>query len=320
MKNTKNDVKKRIKRIKVSSNDINIDIKIQDLLMINRFIRKRALIEQLMKKTGLSQVTIIRKLDYLISNKEIAIIGYDSLRKYGIEDTDKRAVYLASKETLALNTHIEAVFELFNTNDVNSALIGIRELKNYEAQYYGRYFLDKSQVDKLVKVLEKTISNKTFKDDTLRYDLLGIIFNELTRHFVIPSNKQTFVEILKELLKQYPSSEYYNKSNNPIPYITHILGIYMDHVVIDRLKYDTEACDPQILRNIEIFYSNWYPAKLIDDNKIELMKFEVELQKKKKSEAIEFIERLRRGAGLHMKDMQGTQFYDLYEKVQKANK
>lgn len=324
MKNTKNDVKMPKSRYNIKSNDINIAIKIKEYIDKERFARERDILEIFYEKYRVSKVTLKRKLVDLVEEHEIVPIEYEALEKYGIQETDKRALYYASKETIEMNNHINAVFNLLDTskdkkNDVNNAITGIRELRGYETEYYGRYFLDRNQVNKLVELLDKTISNKGFDDDKLKYDLLAIICNEITRHYIIPSNRN-FVENLKKLLKKYRSEEYYNKAANPIPFLLQMLGIYMDPIVITRLEEDAEKRNPEVLRTLENQYNSWGTSKIINDNKIKLMQFEVDLQKKGKAEAIEFVERVRKSAALCIRDMQGSKFYNLFEQVRKGDK
>lgn len=295
--------------------DINIDTIINSLLYQTTFIRESNLIRMVQERCKCSHVTVARKLSKLKEHREIIIIENNELAKYGIIEHNKRAKYIASKEILALRDHIYAVFSLFDNKNVDDTKTAVGELRNIQTSPLSQYFLNQEQIDKLVDVLDQTLSEKSFRDGALRYGILTLIEHELTIHRLKPSNKDgIFVKTLGELLKQYPTTSYNGRSDSPLPHITHLLGVYMDHVVIERLKKDAETCDPQTFRMIEIVYSNWYTAKLIENSKTELMNFEGQLRRKGKLEAIDFIERLRRGAALNLRDQRGGVLYDLYEK------
>ena len=131
---------------------------------------------------------------------------------------------------------------------------------------------------------------------------MGILVNEISTNETKPSDKDAFLETLRALLDSYPTAEFYNKPNNPIPSLIQILGMYRDNYVVKRLKYDAENCSPQILLAIGSWYSNHFTAKIIENNRIDLVKFGVKLQKLKKREAIDFIENMRRNAASTLRD------------------
>jgi len=318
MKKQKNDGKiPKHKNIQIRS-AIDIDILIKSILYQQTYIRVRDLIKKAGGRGHCSDSTAARRLHNLKRDREIIIIEHKDLGKYGIKDSDGRSTYAASTEILDLRDHIESVFSLFDNKNTDDVKTGIRELRRIQTSPFSRYFLNQDQVDKLVGLLDWTLDEESFKDDTLRYDILTSIVHELTIHRLKPSNKNgSFVETLEQLLKYYPTSNYDGRPDSPLPQIMHLLGVYMDDIVINRLTNDAETCDPQTFRRIEIIYSDWYTAKLIEDSKTELMNFENGLQKKGKIEAIEFIERLRNGATLNLINQRGGALYDLYEKVGK---
>jgi hypothetical protein len=311
--------KRRRYVVKKERSDINLDIIIKSLLDQYTFIRERDLIKLVVKQSGRSDITVMHRLSSLKEEGEIIIIENADLKKYGIKEASKKAVYVASKEILMMRDHIVEVFKLLRSKNVNDVKIGVRELRNIQTNPQQRYVLYQEQIDTISYLLADTNLEGSFKDDTLRYDLLALIDHELLRHKLKPSDKQTFVETLKSLLEQYPTSNYDAQANSPLPHLMHLLGVYMNSSVIDRLEHDAENIDPQKFGIIEQIYSNWYEAKLIEDNKTRLMKFEAKLQEKGKLEAIEFIERLRRGAGLNLQGSKGSPIHDMYEKSSGRN-
>jgi len=298
----------------IRRNDTRIDIEIKTLLVRNRFVRKRDLIKQLKEKFDLSKITIERKIKNALERKEIAKIYVNDFNRYGINEVNKNAVYITLNQTLELNKYITAIFDLLVTNDLSDIKLGARELLQYDTSHFGQNFLDIEQLDVLVNVLDKSISDSNFKDDELRYTLVSIIFNEISTKRIKPSDKEEFISTLKQLLHEYPTNDFYNKSFNLIPNLIYLLGIYMNDAVIERLNYDALNCSNEVLRNIEPYYSHMFTSKIIENSRIKLLKLVGELQKANKKEALQFVENIRRNAAYNMNNIETNPYYiELFE-------
>ena len=213
-----------------------------------------------------------------------------------ITKTDKRFVYVASKETKDMKDYIDAIFKQLESNDTSKIKFAIKELKNFEKNYFKAYFLDSDQLNTLSNILDKSMQVDDLKDPEFRCDLLGIILNEITMNRTEPTNKKAFLETLKSLLDNCPSQDYFAKPYNPIPFIIKILGIYRDKAVIERLKQDTKTLPPQVLNDTIVCYNTKFTAKVIEQNKIDLFNLGTELQNSNKKEAIAFLDQIRNQA------------------------
>jgi hypothetical protein len=309
------DDRKKRKDIDIKKVDIDIGKEILKLLSITPFMKMITVINDIRGRANVSRITVVRRIKRLAYEKELARIHADEFSRYGIQEDDKRQVYLASKETLKLKEHVEEIFKLFESKklDPNEVKIGARELRYYEQVYFRQYFLDANHLNILADILEKSITNNELNDDELRSILVGVLLNEICTNGIKPSNQEAFVETLGTLLDQHPTSEFYNKPNNPIGNIIYILGVLRSPKVIERLKQDAATCPANILQNISSYYTNKFTAKIIEDSGLELMKYEAKLQKDRKVEALDFIENVRRQAAYDLRELKTTGQKLLYE-------
>jgi hypothetical protein len=141
----------------------------------------------------------------------------------------------------------------------------------------------------------------------------------ISNNRIRPSDEKAFIETLRTLSDLYPTNEFHANPNNPIGYIIQILGVYRDGKVIDRLENDALNCDPKIFQQISWYYQNKFVAKVIDDNNLNLMKYEAKLQKASKVEALDFVEGVRRYAANELRGLRTTTEKWLYEDLDNSD-
>jgi hypothetical protein len=302
MKKSKTEHKQKSDGVDIQENDVSFDIELTNMLYANPIVRKEELITYLVKKVKLSRRTIERRLRAELKvQTKIAPIRSEEFDRYGIETTNRRAVYITLKETKDLTKYLDAIFKLLKAKDANDIKLGVRKLREYQFTYNTRYFLDRNQLNVLTDVLEKSMEDAGLNDDELRNTLLMILFNTIASTHINPHNKQKFLETLRNLLDKYPTQEAFNKPNNPIPNLIQILGMYRDEKVIERLKQDLLVCNQQSL--ITASYGNKFTAKIIEDNKDDLLEFERRLQKENKREALDCLDGIQRSAAQTYQDL-----------------
>ena len=313
MKKKNSESKSKSSGIENAESIIDFDIELQNVLQVNPIARKEELIKYLVDRTGISRRTIERRVRASLRDGRIVKIQSNEFERYGIENANKRAVYIALKEATDMKTYVDAIFKLLRSKDANDIKLGVRKLRDYQFTYFRRYFIDKRQLNVLAEVLEKSMTDTNLNDDELRYTLLMILFNEITTNHIQPSNKEKFLTTLRQLLDRYPLHESYNKPNNPIPNLIQILGIYRDSKVLERLKQDITTCNHQMLLSVGAVYGNKFTAKIIEDNKTNILEFERKLQKENKREVLDYLDGVQRQAASTYQDLKRTSEKWLYE-------
>ncbi len=312
MKKAKSEYKQKSEGIDIQENDIDFGIELTNTLYANPIVRKEELIKYLVKKVKLSRRTVERRLRAELNvQTKIVPIRSNEFDRYGIENTNKRAIYIALNETKDLTKYLDAIFKLLKSKDANDVKLGVRKLRDYQFTYNRRYFLDRVQLNVLADILERSLENSELNDDELRNTLLMILFNAIASNHLYPSNKGKFLAILRNLLDNYPTQEFFNKANNPIPNLIQILGIYRDKKVIERLKQDLLICSQQAL--VSVVYGNKFTAKVIEDSKDDLLEFERKLQKEGKREALDYLDGVQRQSATTYQDLKRTNEKWLYE-------
>jgi hypothetical protein len=302
MKKQKSEIKQKSDGITIQENDVDFDIELRNVFYTNPIVRKEDLIKYLIEKVKISRRTVERRLrNELKAQTKITSIRSEEFDRFGIETTNKHAVYVTLNETKDLTKYLDAIFKLLKAKDANDIKLGVRKLNAYQFTYNTRYFLDRNQLNVLADVLEKSMENNDLNDDELRNTLLMILFNTITMTHINPSNKEKFLATLRNLLDKYPIKEFFNKGNNPTSNLIQILGIYRDQKVIERLKEDLLVCGQQV--PISAVYGNKFTAKIIEDSKNDLLEFERRLQKENKREALDFLDGVQRTAAQTYQDL-----------------
>lgn len=263
-------------------NDVDFDSEVESYIDKKGFVRRRQLIDHLIEshkeEKKYSRPSVERKLAILIKTGALVIVKHPELEKYGIKETDRRASYLISKNTLKMKKNLDKTFRYLDSADPATKKLILEEISRYET----KYVLDPYHLDIFVDHMDA-------KDDELVNSLLVILFRYIDKKDIKPSHNEKFVEKLKSILKHYKVSP------NEYPllrrHITWLLGYYRDRFVIDQLKIDAETFeDPSSVIND---YCDQLIAPFIDEHSLELFNFQIELILKGKERASEFISQIK---------------------------
>lgn len=287
MKKLNNVVKVKDERLEKQVRDTEFETKILDTLNLWGFVRVNNFIERIRQTTGKSKPTILRALSRLQQSNEIIVVKRKDFKKYSIEDTDKRAIYIGVRQQGELKVHVDSIFNILEKSvDIPELRICVNELRECCSGAWSNYRIDRDQ-------LEVLISKLSIKDNEIRYGLLDIIFNKIYLGRVRPLNKDRFLAILRKLLKEYPPDSY-KQFSNPKATIVYLLGMYNDYAIIESLERDAEVNDRETLNAVRAMYGLKFTANVIEDNKTALFNFAIKL--KGKDEALNFINEVRRMA------------------------
>ncbi|WP_406661689.1 hypothetical protein V7O66_03990 [Methanolobus sp. ZRKC3] len=285
----------------IESNDINniksevdFDTEVLEYLNVKGYVRRRQLVNYLMKthpdKRGYKKKSIDRKLSNMRKSGILVSLKYDDLPKYGIKETDGRASYLIPKKTLKRKKDLDKTFSYLDSADITTKKLILEEISRYEI----KYVLSPNQLDILAEHLDT-------EDNELVDSLLEILFRYIVEKGIEPSNKDKFLEILRLLLKLYKVSP----DEYPIlrRHITWVLGYYRDSFVIDQLKIDAESLeDPS---SVKCDYCDPLIAPFIEEHSLELFNFQIELKLQGKERASEFISQIKDEARNPKQRMEG---------------
>lgn len=232
-------------------------------------------------KNKKSRRTIKRYLKEMTKEEEgpLVILNKEQVKRYGIDENDGRAKYLALKETVERERYLDQVFELLSTGDNIDKKTALNEIKHQQ-----EYILYSSQLDVLV-------SNLDNKDPGFIEDLFYILHNHIIIREISPENGTNFLEMLRNLLKQYEEGH-----ENYITLRSHIiwfLGYYNDKAVIEQLKKDIEAGR---LSKLNKDYLNIFTARVIEEARTELFYLENRLRKEGDIETADILGQIRRQA------------------------
>ncbi len=282
----------------MSENDIDIGTEIVNYIASRGLVRTKEVIAYFARKepkrsgsketdcktneeNKKSKRTIQRKLEKM--KKEggsIVSLTSDQVKRYGEEDPDGRAKYLALRETVELVSYFDKMLKLFSTgSDIDKKMV-LREIKRYE----NKYILSPSQLSVLASNLDRN-------DDELIYSLLEILYNCIINKKIKPKDKDVFVKKLRNLLEKYPEGhiEYTNLRNHTI----RLLGVYRDdETIFKHLKKDIEA--GRLLESkFAGDYGDKFTAKAIEKRRKDLFDLESRLRKEGNIETAEALAKIR---------------------------
>lgn len=271
---------------------VNFDIEVIDYLSKKGYVRRRDLLQYFMELhkgdkdySGYSEKSINRKLDSMVKRKLITILKNGDLKKFGIEDNDKRASYLTLKKTEEITEHIDTVIEKISSDNPVKQKMALREIERYEKQYV----LTPKQLDTLVSQLDT-------EDIDLTDQIIRIIYTYIDKKSIEPYNVPATINMLRELLNRYPHPLPSNK--NLRTYFIFLLGHYNDYAVVERLKKDAEELGN--LHEVLGEYESSYTANVIEEHREELYDFEENLRLEGKEEQAQFIAQARVRAMIHL--------------------
>jgi hypothetical protein len=270
----------------------NFDIEVIDYLSKKGYVRRRDLLQYFMELhkgdkdySGYSEKSINRKLDSMVKRKLISILKNDDLKRFGIQETDKRSSYLTLKRTEKITEHIDTIIEKISSDNPIKQKMALREIERYEKQY----IFTPIQLDTLVSQLDT-------EDLELIDQIIRIIYTYLDKKNIEPYNEPATINMLRKLLNRYPHPLPSNK--NLRGYVIFLLGHYNDYAVIERLKKDAEELGN--LHEVLGEYESSYTANVIEEHREELYKFEEKLRLESKGEQAQFIAQARVQAMIHL--------------------
>ncbi|MDD4496640.1 MAG: hypothetical protein PHV51_00580 [Methanosarcinaceae archaeon] len=274
----------------MNHNEYDFDTEIRQYLAEKGYVRRRQLIEDLKIKhkneRGYSLKSINRKLDNLINQGMIIRLKYPDLKKRGIEETDKRSIYLTLKNISKIVEHLDNVLERLGSEDPLKQKMAIKELSRYEKQYV----LTPKKLDYIILQFYKYINKKNI-DNELVDRLLLLLNNYVLKKRIEPTDKTKMIKLLTNLLTKYPVPTPMHK--NLRTHIIHILGYYEHEAIIERFIEDARTLKDLHSLEEENVYTTEYTANVIEEHRKELFKLEEELTLEGKSEAAQFVSNVR---------------------------
>lgn len=265
------------------------DIEIIKYLAEKGFVRRRELIADLIKthknESGYSTKSINRKLDSMVKQGKITILKYEDLKKFGIEEDDKRSSYVTLKKTEKITEHIDRVLENITSKNPVQQKMALKELDLYKKQHV----LTPNQLDVLVSQLD-------IEDIAVVDNLLRIVYTYIDTRKIDTFSKHETINMLRLLLNKYPVPLKHYKSLRT--HVIHLLGYFNDHTVIERLEQDAETLEN--LSDIIQDYESYYTANLIEDHREELYLFEEKLRLEGKKDSAQFVSNIRAKAMMHL--------------------
>jgi hypothetical protein len=311
MENQNIEIKSAVKEEK--SIDIRAEIS-KSLSNINRPVIIGELVDELIRKgkaagVELNAKTIRGKIDKLKEEDELIKISPENRKNYGIDDSNKKHVYVAAKEFQEIRERLNVIFGLLKSQRIEDIALALKELRHLQTTYFGKCYLTSEQLNALVDILGE-LKGKALDNNTIRIEILKILFDEITINKVEPSDKTFFLETIQDILNAYLSPAFLSgqeSAESPLKYTIDLLGTFRDKVVIDKLMAAAKTYDPSTFRAVARYYKGWHTAKVIEENRIELSKLEVELRKKKgKEEIIDAIEEIKDMAADWIKSFANT--------------
>jgi hypothetical protein len=268
--------------------EYDFDTEVKNYLIQKGYVRRRQLIEDLMKahknERGYSLKSINRKLDNLINQEIIISLKHSDFEKLGIEDADKRASYLTLKNISKIKEHMDEILERLASEEPMKQKMALKEIALYEQVYV----LTPKQLGLVVKQFDKGIDKGTIDDD-LANTLLLLLNTYILKKGIEPTNKTETINLLVKLLDKYPSPV--SRQVNLRTHIIYLLGHYGHKAVIERFIKDARTL--QDFSPIENVYSTEYTANLIEEHREELYELQEELAIEGKENASKFVSSIR---------------------------
>lgn len=272
-------------------NEYNFDKEVKDYLMQKGYVRRRQLIEYLIKKhentRGYSLKNINRKLDNLTKQGIIVRLKYADFKKLGIKDTDERASYLTLKDISKIKKHMDNVFERLSLEEPIKQKIALKEIARYEQTYV----LTPEQLDLVVTQFDKGIGKDNI-DNELANTLLLLLNISILKKGIEPTNNKKTISLLVKLLDKYPDPSATNVSIKT--HIIHLLGHYNHKAVIEQFIKDAKILQSPF--SVESVYNTEYTANLIEEHREELYELEEELAIEGRDKASQFVSNIRGNA------------------------
>jgi len=218
------------------------------------------------KYNGYSTAQIYRQLDWLNKSGIVSKITVEEVKAYGINETNPNAVYLVLTTTDKRKVHLDHLFNTFDEQDSDEKKDTLDEFNVYASSF----LLTPDRLDTLAQFF-------TDADEELTSKLLNIFYNHQRFNKIEPSNTCDFLDILRDLLKKYPTglSIDPNFRRNLIFLLSH----YQDPIIVEQIKFDLK-------HGLLTQYKEQYleAASIIDQYSEELFECYRELRRKAKPE------------------------------------
>lgn len=271
------------------SNGYDFDSEVGLIIQKNGPIRRRNLIESLMKKhkkeRGYSKKSIERKIDKMADIGILKIVKPENFAKFGIKETDSRATYLILKQTSEIKKHLDDIFKFFEEGNIEDKYSVIAEIFSYEHVYV----LDTLQLDIIAENLD-------VEDVELNYKSLILLYKHVIEKEIKPANEDKYLSALKRLLARYPLPP--QKRPTLRGYILALLGHSNDKIVVDQLI--TDSVEIEDISSVEDEYETLFTANVIENHRTELFKQVLKLKKEGKAKNADVIERIKHRARKHL--------------------
>jgi Fe2+ or Zn2+ uptake regulation protein len=242
----------------------------------NAPVRTNALVKDLKKmhpkapgkNNGYSAAQIYRQLKWLINSGIVSKINAEEVKEYGKNETNPKASYLVLNTTDKRKVHLDHLFNTFDEQDTDDKKDTLDEFNVYASSF----LLTPDRLDNLAQFFIDA-------DEELASKLLKIFHNHQRFNKIEPSNTSDFLDILRELLRKYPTG--LSKDTNFRRNLIYLLSHYQDPIIIEQIKFDLKH---GLLTQYKDHYSESEAAYIIEQYSEELFECYRELRRKAKPE------------------------------------
>ena len=260
------------------NSDVNSNYNIDDLILkilnSKSFVQLKELVKELKNiNKNLSLSTLHRHLDDLIDDSKIIRIIFLDFEQYGINNKDQRASYYALSKYKEFPRYNSILIESLKSSDPIKKKMALVEIESMK-----QIALLPNHLAELGKMLKEE------NDYEIKQAVLRILYNNFL-NFIFPLNLKDFEENLIEFLKitdnilekrKYLNAEERVKDENTKSHTLYLLGLLNSYAVIESLKKDV-ASGKDVDTLEREGYTAWTLAKIIDDNRADLLEFQNKL-------------------------------------------
>jgi hypothetical protein len=263
-------------------------IKIIEIVKQKGFIPKTELIKYIIDKFKISEVTAVRKIDYLIQQKKLIKINKSEYSEYNIKEDDKRVVYIGLKLNKEAINYVNKKLSEFNKekSPENKKLI-LRDISLYKEN-----IVYTNNIDDLINILKNNNIDKE-----LNYKIIGIIYDLVIKkkNILKEESKEKLLDILKKILKENP--KYDRNYSNLKSFIISILANYNDKEFLIQLEKDLLNENDEYIENTYYMRSL---AECIDNYKEELYNLQKKFNTKKMNKKVDQLLKIRSKANEYL--------------------
>jgi hypothetical protein len=241
------------------------------------------------EKLERSERTIHRRLRQMTNREQIITFNSKQFKKYGIEDPDGRAKYVALKNITEITEHMDKILKKLDSEEPIKQKMALKEIARYEQIYV----LNPKELDLVVTQFYKGI-DKEIIDDELADKILFLLYTYILKKNIEPTNETKTIDLLVKLLDKYPVP----KNVNIRTHIIYLLGHYGHKAVIQRFIEDARTLQDPF--SVENDYNTEYTANIIEKHREELYKLEEEFAIEGRDYASQFVSNIRTHALINL--------------------